>query len=62
MRLQQGFASGEMGFPVNLHGSDPGTFMSALGQKQTWRLKFLMSALPPKADIAECDWNVRLGP
>jgi hypothetical protein len=36
--------------------------MSALGQKQTWRLEFLMSALPPKADIAQCDWNVRLGP
>jgi hypothetical protein len=33
MRLQQGFASGEMGFPVNLHGSDPGTFHVRFGSK-----------------------------
>jgi hypothetical protein len=36
--------------------------MSAMGQKRTWRLQFAMSALPPKADIAERDWNVRFVP
>jgi hypothetical protein len=28
-------------------------YMSPLGRKQTWRREFVMSALPPKADIAE---------
>jgi len=32
--------------------------MSTLGQKQTLRLVRGMSALPPKADITDCDWNV----
>ena len=32
--------------------------MSALGQKQTSDGWPLMSALPPKADIAECDPHV----
>jgi hypothetical protein len=32
--------------------------MSALGQKQTSDCRLLMSALPPKADIAEYDWDV----
>jgi hypothetical protein len=36
--------------------------MSALGQKQTWRLQFAMSALPPKADIRPRDQDVRFGP
>jgi hypothetical protein len=36
--------------------------MSALGQKQTLRLVRLMSALPPKADIAERDRGVRFVP
>jgi hypothetical protein len=36
--------------------------MSALGQKRTLRLQLVMSALPPKADIAERDWHVRFGP
>ena len=36
--------------------------MSALGQKQTLRHLQRMSALPPKADIAERDWNVRFVP
>ena len=36
--------------------------MSALGQKQTLDWRPLMSALPPKADIAEYDWDVRFGP
>jgi hypothetical protein len=36
--------------------------MSALGQKQTSRSEIAMSALPPKADIAECDRHVRFVP
>jgi hypothetical protein len=36
--------------------------MSALGQKQTLRLVGLMSALPPKADIAEHSLDVRFVP
>jgi hypothetical protein len=32
--------------------------MSALGQKRTLRLASPMSALPPKADIAERRFNV----
>jgi hypothetical protein len=36
--------------------------MSALGQKRTSDWRLLMSALPPKADIAECDWDVRFVP
>jgi hypothetical protein len=33
--------------------------MSALGQKQTRRFEAAMSALPPKADIAERSLDVR---
>ena len=36
--------------------------MSASGQKQTFRNVQPMSALPPKADIAERDWHVRFVP
>jgi hypothetical protein len=36
--------------------------MSALGQKQTLDGRPLMSALPPKADIAEHGANVRFVP
>jgi hypothetical protein len=36
--------------------------MSALGQKRTSRSEISMSALPPKADIAERNWHVRFGP
>jgi hypothetical protein len=36
--------------------------MSVLGQKQTWRPENSMSALPPKADIAERGRNVRFVP
>jgi hypothetical protein len=36
--------------------------MSALGQKRTWLTQFAMSALPPKADVAEHGWDVRLVP
>jgi hypothetical protein len=33
--------------------------MSALGQKRTPEFVRVMSALPPKADIMECDRHVR---
>jgi hypothetical protein len=36
--------------------------MSALGQKQTWCFENLMSALPPKADIAEHRRDVHFVP
>jgi hypothetical protein len=36
--------------------------MSALGQKQTSHCRLSMSALLPKADIAEYDWDVRFVP
>ncbi|MGB9045411.1 MAG: hypothetical protein WCC81_23490 [Pseudolabrys sp.] len=36
--------------------------MSALGQKQTWRHPFVMSALPPKADIPCREQHVRFVP
>ena len=36
--------------------------MSALGQKQTSRPRWTMSALPPKADIDRRDGPVRLTP
>ena len=45
------------GSGVSLHGSNPELSMSALGQEQTSQHVRLMSALPPKADIA----GVRLG-
>jgi hypothetical protein len=39
-----------------------GVSMSALGQKLTFRSAIAMSALPPKADIAERDCHVRFVP
>jgi hypothetical protein len=61
-RLQQGFATGEMGFGVCLHGSNGKPLMSALGQKQTLADVRVTSALPPKADIGTQPWNVRFVP
>ena len=46
-RLQQGFATDEMGFRIKLHSSNS---------------EPPMSALPPKADIAERDHHVRFVP
>jgi hypothetical protein len=51
--LQQGFALGEMGSMISLRCKSPEPLMSALGQKQTSRHLQPMSALPPKADIAQ---------
>jgi hypothetical protein len=36
--------------------------MSALGHKRTFHEVQTMSALPPEADIAECDRDVRFVP
>jgi hypothetical protein len=47
---------------VSLQGSNPEPPMSALGQKQTLHSEIGMSALPPKADIAEHDRHVRFVP
>jgi hypothetical protein len=49
-----------MGSGVIFARSNPKPLMSALGQKQTLKRLHLMSALPPKADIAERHWDVRL--
>ena len=62
MRLQQGFATGEMGLGVSLHGSNPEPLMSALGQKRTFEYVRAMSALPPKADIDRACQDVRFVP
>jgi hypothetical protein len=43
-------------------GSSPQQPMSALGQKQTFERLDTMSALPPKADIAQRDDDVRFVP
>jgi hypothetical protein len=45
-----------------LRRSKSGPLMSALGQKRTLRGVRSMSALPPKADIAERDRHVRFVP
>jgi hypothetical protein len=63
MRLQQGFAAGGMGSaPSFLRDNNPWDRMSALGQKQTSPYVRAMSALPPKADIAERAYDVRFVP
>jgi hypothetical protein len=36
--------------------------MSALGQKQTYAVQTVMSALPPKADMCGAIRDVRFGP
>jgi hypothetical protein len=55
----QGFATGEMGLGVSLHGSNSEPPMSALGQKQTLGKVRLMSALSPKADIGTGPYHPR---
>ena len=59
LALQQGFATDEMGFRVKLHGSNFEPLMSALGQKRTLKRLHPMSALPPKADIADSGLDIR---
>jgi len=36
--------------------------MSALGQKQTFAVQYIMSALPPIADMCSALTDVRFGP
>ena len=51
-----------MGFRVLLRSNNSLRLMSALGQQQTSVHVRVMSALPPKADIAERGRHVRLVP
>ena len=41
---------------------EPRLAMSALGQKQTFALQQVMSALHPKADMCSATWYVRFVP
>jgi hypothetical protein len=47
---------------AKLRGSNRDLRMSVMGQKQTLDRRPLMSALPPKADIAERGRHVRFVP
>jgi hypothetical protein len=60
MQLQQGFATGEMGFQVSLRRNAPEPLMPALRQMQTFSELWAMSALPPKADITDAMRNAAL--
>jgi hypothetical protein len=51
------FGDHQPDFASSLIGALPRKSLS--GQKQTSPHVRVMSALPPKADIAECDWHVR---
>ena len=53
MELQQGFGINRMGKETRLQRGNFRQLMSALGQKRTFWEFCAMSALPPKADIAE---------
>jgi hypothetical protein len=48
------------GSGVSLRGSDPEPLMSAMGQKRTLACPRRMSAIPPKADIAPCNYEYTL--
>jgi hypothetical protein len=52
----------EWGLGVSLHSSNSKPPMSALGHKRTLERLYTMSALPPKADIAECERHLRFVP
>jgi hypothetical protein len=54
--------SAKWGLGVSLHDSNPELPMSTLGHKRTLRRISLMSALPPKADMAQRDRHVRFVP
>jgi hypothetical protein len=47
---------------IGVHGSNPQLRMSALGHKRTFSEVFVMSALPPKADIGGRELDVRFTP
>jgi hypothetical protein len=56
------FRSAKWGCAVSLRGSNPELFMSALGQKQTLTRLMTDVRFGSKADIAECETNVRFAP
>jgi hypothetical protein len=58
----QGFALAKWVSGSSLHGSNPEPLMSALGQKRTFSSSVPMSALPPKADMADRVCDVRFVP
>jgi hypothetical protein len=60
--ITAGICDRRNGVRVSLHGNNREPLMSALGQKQTLDCRLLMSAIPPKADIAERDRHVRFVP
>ncbi|MGB8741815.1 MAG: hypothetical protein WCD52_16710, partial [Xanthobacteraceae bacterium] len=49
-------------FSNRIYGVPIKATMSAMGQKRTWLDQIAMSALPPKADIAGQQFDVRLVP
>jgi len=51
---EQGIVAGQTGWP-EVDKTALGD--AALGQKQTSEQVRVMSALPPKADMTECDWH-----
>jgi hypothetical protein len=51
-----------MGSEVILRSNNLQDRMSALGQKQTWAHDWIMSALPPKADMDRHARDVRFVP
>jgi hypothetical protein len=47
------FGAKNVRFASQYRTLDDGVGMSALGYKRTWRREFVMSALPPTADIRQ---------
>jgi hypothetical protein len=62
IRIQQGFTTGEMGFRVSLHSSNPEPLISALGHQLPRDLFRVASALPPITDTKVDGRRVRFGP
>jgi hypothetical protein len=62
LRVAHRAQAAKRGSEIILRGSNPVPLMSAWGQKRTSDRRPLMSALPPKADIAHGGGNVRFVP
>ena len=62
MQLQAGICHRRNGVRGSCTAAILKLLTSALGQKQTLRCIQPMSALPPKADIGERNWDVRFVP
>jgi len=60
--ISAGICDWRNGSTARLHSSNSKPLMSALGQKRTSEHVRVMSALLPKADIAEQHWDVRFVP